>query len=63
MEVILSGGSSLNWFLSQIVSGEGSKELNSYRSFFKKISSTSAASEGLLFLPYLERERTLYLDP
>jgi len=28
---ILSGGSSLNWFLSQIVSGEGSKELNSYR--------------------------------
>jgi len=63
MGAILSGGSSLNWFLSQIVSGEGSKELNSYRSFFKKISSTSAASKGLLFLPYLEGERTLYLDP
>jgi len=63
MGAILSGGSSLDWFLSQIVSGEGSKELNSYRSFFKKISSTSAASKGLLFLPYLEGERTPYLDP
>jgi len=63
MGAILSGGSSLDWFLSQIVSGEGSKGLNSYRSFFKKISSTSAASKGLLFLPYLEGERTPYLDP
>jgi hypothetical protein len=31
MGEILSGESSLNWFISQIVSGEGSKELNSYR--------------------------------
>ncbi len=59
MGAILSGGSSLNWFLNQIIS----EELNSRQFLFKKISSTSAASKGLLFLPYLKGERTPYLDP
>jgi len=60
---IICGGLSLNWFLSQIISGEGSKELNFHQLFRKKIPSISAASKGLLFLPYLKGERTPYLDP
>lgn len=63
MGAILSGGSSLNWFLNQIIFSEPFKKLNFPEFLFKEISSTSAASKGLLFLPYLEGERTPYLDP
>jgi len=61
MGAILSGGSSLNWFLNQIISGGIPKNFPEF--LFEEISSTSAASKGLLFLPYLEGERTPYLDP
>ncbi len=61
MGAILSGGSSLNWFLSQIISK--GKKLNFHQLLPEETSSISAASKGLLFLPYLEGERTPYLDP
>jgi xylulokinase len=65
MGAILSGGSSLNWFHRQVISGEEKnlKSENSYQSLFREVSPTPAASKGLIFLPYLKGERTPYLDP
>ncbi|MBE0478644.1 xylulokinase [Candidatus Aerophobetes bacterium] len=63
MGAILSGGSSFEWFLKQIISEKATKNLNPALFFSKKISSISAAKKGLLFLPYLEGERTPHLDP
>jgi xylulokinase len=65
MGAILSGGSSLNWFHRQVISGEEKnlKSENSYQSLFREVSPNPAASKGLIFLPYLKGERTPYLDP
>jgi len=64
MGAILAGGSCLDWFFDQIIlEGEISSQSNSRRFISSSISSTSAASKGLLFLPYLGGERTPYLDP
>jgi len=64
MGAILSGGSCLDWFFNQvIVEAKISSQSNFGQFLSSKISSTSAASKGLLFLPYLGGERTPYLDP
>lgn len=64
MGAILSGGSCLDWFFNQvIVEGKISSQSNFRQFLSSKIASTSAASKGLLFLPYLGGERTPYLDP
>ena len=64
MGAILSGGSSLNWFLNQVILKGGShQKLNFHQFLSKGVPSISAASKGLLFLPYLEGERTPHLDP
>jgi len=62
MGAILSGGSSLNWFINHILGVEFSEksldEFMSQKDFFK-----SAASKGVIFIPYLDGERTPHLDP
>ena len=64
MGAILCGGSSLNWLFNQVILGESSsRKLNLSQSLFERISSVPAASRGLLFLPYLDGERTPHLDP
>jgi len=64
MGAILSGGSCLDWFFNQvIVEGKISSQSNFRQFLSSKITSASAASKGLLFLPYLGGERTPYLDP
>jgi len=64
MGAILSGGSCLDWFFNRIILEDKiSSRLNFHQLLSSKISSTSAASKGLLFLPYLGGERTPYLDP
>ena len=64
MGAILSGGSCLDWFFSQVILEGDISSQSDYSQFLSsKIASTSAASKGLLFLPYLEGERTPHLDP
>ena len=64
MGAILSGGFCLNWFFNQVIlEGKISSQVNSPKFLSSEISSVSAASRGLLFLPYLGGERTPYLDP
>lgn len=64
MGAILAGGSCLDWFFNQVIlEGKISSQLNFHQLLPSKISSVSAASKGLLFLPYLGGERTPYLDP
>jgi xylulokinase len=65
MGAILSGGSSLSWFYKQVISAKEKtlKGENSYRSLFREVLPSPAASKGLIFLPYLKGERTPYLDP
>lgn len=64
MGAILSGGSCLDWFFNQVIfGGKISSQSKFHQLLSSKISATSAASKGLLFLPYLEGERTPYLDP
>lgn len=62
MGAILSGGLCLNWFLNQVILEQTGKKLN-FNSLFKGLPLRSAASKGLLFLPYLDGERTPHLDP
>jgi len=64
MGAILSGGSCLDWFFNQVIIETKISSQSNFRKFLSsKIAFTSAASKGLLFLPYLGGERTPYLDP
>lgn len=53
----LSGGISLKWLKNQIL------DMNSYDEMTELASTVPAGSEGLLFLPYLNGERTPWNDP
>src|SRR5689334_24162532 len=57
MGVMLSAAGSLEWYRNTFAPGSEFDELIS------EASKTPAASEGLLFLPYLSGERTPYPDP
>ena len=62
MGAILSGGASLSWFINRILGiNLLEKKLDEFIS--QELSSRSAASRGLIFLPYLDGERTPHLDP
>ncbi len=64
MGAILSGGSCLDWFFRQVILAAKISSQSNFRQFLSsRITSTSAASKGLLFLPYLGGERTPHLDP
>lgn len=64
MGAILSGGSCLDWFFDQIILEVKISSQSNFGQFLSsKIASGSAASKGLLFLPYLGGERTPHLDP
>ncbi len=60
-----SGGGSLDWF-AEIVLGKVTEESNKKKLLFKKwfsnIENVPAGSHGLLFIPYLEGERTPIWD-
>ncbi len=63
MGAILAGGSCLDWFFNQVIVETKISSQSNFRQFLSsKIVSTSAASKGLLFLPYLGGERTPHLD-
>lgn len=53
----LSGGVALKWLMDQIL------ELESFEDMTSLASAAPAGSEGLVFLPYLNGERTPYNDP
>ncbi len=64
MGAILAGGSCLDWFFNQVIVETKISSQSNFRQFLSsEIVSTSAASKGLLFLPYLGGERTPHLDP
>ena len=56
MGAALSSGSSLKWFMQQIIGTEDYGELN------RETAVISPGSEGLIFLPYLVGERTPHQD-
>ena len=56
MGAALSSGSSLKWFMQQIIGTEDYGELN------RETAAISPGSEGLIFLPYLVGERTPHQD-
>lgn len=57
MGVMLSAAGSLRWFRDALAPGVGFPEL------LAEAEDASAASDGLLFLPYLSGERTPHVDP
>lgn len=57
MGASLSGGVALKWLMNNILLMESFDEMTSLAAKIQ------AGSEGLLFLPYLNGERTPYLDP
>lgn len=68
MAVTLSAGNSLRWlrdlFRTSVSNLSGSQELAlSYDSMTAQASQVPAGAEGLVFLPYLNGERTPHLDP
>ena len=67
MGVTQSAGLSLHWVRDNIGLPERALEswtgLDSYDLLVKEAESVPAGSEGLLFLPYLQGERTPHLDP
>jgi xylulokinase len=59
MGAILNGGMALRWWRSVI----GSDQVRSYADLLAEAASIPAGSENLIFLPYLEGERTPHMDP
>lgn len=53
----LSGGVAMQWLKNQIL------ECSDYEELFRSAASSPAGSHGLLFLPYLNGERTPWNDP
>jgi xylulokinase len=60
MGAILNGGIALRWWRHIITSR---REPASYADLLVEAESVPAGSEGLIFLPYLEGERTPHMDP
>jgi len=61
MGVTLSAGASLEWFKNVLY--DQNFERNAYKRMDKLAATSSAGSNGLIFLPYLFGERCPYADP
>jgi xylulokinase len=64
MGVNLTSGGSLQWWIENIVQGlSGIAPEDVYKEATKEAAAVAAGSNGLLFLPYLNGERTPHADP
>jgi xylulokinase len=63
MGVNLTSGGSLQWWVENILAGLGGKDGDSYKMATAEASKVPAGSASLLFLPYLNGERTPHADP
>ncbi len=64
MGVNLTSGGSLQWWVESVLQGlSGFSEKNRYDAATAEAQSVAAGSDGLLFLPYLNGERTPHADP
>ncbi len=64
MGVNLTSGGSLQWWVDNVLQGlSGIAPKKRYEAATKEAAKISAGSDGLLFLPYLNGERTPHADP
>lgn len=67
MGVSLTGGGAFDWFAAQLCAELGGKDEEGKKRRYKLLNKEAAAipagSEGLIFLPYLQGERTPHADP
>jgi len=64
MGVNLTSGGSLQWWVENVVQGmAGFSEDETYEAVTKEAAKTVAGGGGLIFLPYLNGERTPHADP
>lgn len=64
MGVNLTSGGSLQWWVDSVLQGlAGISQKNRYAAATKEASKVQAGSNGLVFLPYLNGERTPHADP
>ncbi len=67
MGAVLSGGSAIAWFMDNILNAEnrieGEAKKRSFDEIMDSAKTVPAGSEGLIFLPYLNGERTPLMDP
>ena len=63
MGVNLSSGGSLQWWVSQVLSGLVGAGEDAYTAATQEAAAVAAGSGNLLFLPYLSGERTPHADP
>jgi xylulokinase len=64
MGVNLTSGGSLQWWVDSVLQGlAGVTAKNRYSAATKEAAAIAAGSNGLLFLPYLNGERTPHADP
>lgn len=64
MGVNLSSGGSLQWWVESVLRGlAGVSEENLYEAVTEEATAIAAGSDGLLFQPYLNGERTPHADP
>ena len=64
MGVNLTSGGSLQWWVENVLRGLGGKDpKNAFQAATKEAEAASPGSGGLLFLPYLNGERTPHADP
>lgn len=64
MGVNLTSGGSLQWWIESVLQGLSDQPLNQvYEAATKEAAEVQAGSGGLLFLPYLNGERTPHADP
>ncbi|HUX22017.1 MAG TPA: xylulokinase [Spirochaetia bacterium] len=60
--VTQTAGESLNWFKNSFADGQAVGAGDIFQQFNKEVEKVPAGSEGLVFLPYLNGERTPYWD-
>lgn len=64
MGIMQTAGESLHWFKNAFESGEGgAKSGDIFDQYNQAVSRVPDGSDGLIFLPYLNGERTPYWDP
>lgn len=64
MGVNLTSGGSLQWWVDSVIQGlAGIPEKKRFEAATKEAAKIAAGSDGLLFLPYLNGERTPHADP
>jgi len=61
--VMQTAGASLKWFRDAMSGGENDAVADVYDRYDREAGDVPAGSEGLLFLPYLQGERTPHWDP